>query len=128
MTASSPLTFEEFYAAYLLAHRHPANRALHLLAKVLMVAAAVVGVAVNSLAALLLVPIAAVAPCWLGHWLFEQNRPTAFTRPGASVLGALAERMQGRTASSSGRPWYSFAADVRMCGEMLGIRSTRRPE
>jgi hypothetical protein len=123
---SSPLTFDEFYAAYLREHRHPVNRALHFAAKVSMVAAALVAVATTSLVALVLVPIAAVAPCWVGHWLFEHNRPTAFGRPGASLLGALADRLMGRAGSGSGRPWYSFAADVRMCGEMLGIRR-RRP-
>ena len=94
-----------------------------------MLAAAFVGVAAGSVVALALVPVAAVAPCWLGHWLFEHNRPTAYTRPGASLLGTLADRLRGRAGSGSGRPWYSFAADVRMCGEMLGLgRTVRRSD
>lgn len=104
------------------------NRALHFAAKILMLATALAALATASVVALALIPVAAVAPCWIGHWCFERNRPTAFTRPNASLLGTLASRIGGRTGSSRGRPWYSFAADVRMCGEMLGIgRTARRP-
>jgi len=124
---SSPPTFDEFYAAYLAQHRHPVNRLLHLSAKIAMVAVAAGAAVTGSVPLVLVVPIAAVAPCWLGHWLFERNRPTAFTRPSASLLGTLASRLTGRPDSRRGRAWYSFAADVRMCGEMLGIGRAERP-
>ncbi len=123
---ASPPTFDAFYAAYLMEHRHPANRALHLFAKVAMLAAAVTAVAVPSLLALVAIPVAAVVPCWLGHWAFEHNRPTAWTRPSASLLGTLASRITGRGRSRGGRPWYSFAADLRMCATMLGLGGGRR--
>lgn len=124
------LSFAEFYAAYRGEHRHPANRALHLLAKVGIVGAIGVAVVTTSVLPLLAVPVVAVAPCWLGHVLFERNRPTAWTRPSASILGSVA-RLAGTRAVSErsrrGRPWYSFAADLVMCRETLrdGWRAAR---
>jgi hypothetical protein len=118
-------SFEAFYAEYLRAHRHPANRALHLAAKVAMLVAVGAAAATRSVVPLLLVPIVGVAPCWLGHYLFEGNRPTSRTRPEASLLGTLL--MRG-ARSRGGRPYYSFLADLRMCGAMLrgGRRDERR--
>ena len=88
-----------------------------------MLLALVVAVATGSLLALLLIPVVGVAPCWLGHRLFEGNRPTSRTRPEASLLGTLL--MRG-TPSRGGRPYYSFAADLRMCAGMLRGESAER--
>jgi hypothetical protein len=109
-------SFDAFYAEYLRAHRHPANRALHLAAKVAMLAAVGAAAVTRSALPLLLVPIVGVGPCWLGHRLFEGNQPTSRTRPEASLLGTLL--MRG-APSRGGRPYYSFAADLRMCAGML---------
>lgn len=117
-----PAPFADFYAAYLGEHRHPANRALHLLAKVGIVAVVGWAIGAGALTPLLLVPVVAVAPCWLGHLLFEHNRPTAWTRPSASILGSLARLASGASApagSRGGRPWYSFTADLVMCAATL---------
>lgn len=118
-------SFDAFYADYLRQHRHPANRALHLAAKVLMVVAVVAALRTRSVAPLLLVPVLGVAPCWLGHWMFEGNQPTSRTRPGASLLGTLLMRGD---RSGGGRPYYSFAADLRMCAAMLFGERERRAE
>jgi hypothetical protein len=121
----SPATFDEFYAAYLAAHRHPANRALHLVAKLAMLA--VIGWAAvrREPLWLLALPVAAVAPCWLGHFLFEGNRPTSWTRPAASLLGALRAPFERRLATDAEprreRRYWSFFADLRMCAAMLGL-------
>jgi hypothetical protein len=63
-------TFAEFYADYLAHHRHPLNRALHLLAKLLALASLLGAVGERSVALLLAAPALAVAPCWLGHLWF----------------------------------------------------------
>jgi hypothetical protein len=115
-------SFAEFYPAYLADHRHPVNRALHLAAKLAMVAALATAVLERSLLAALTAPMLAVLPCWLGHWVFEGNRPTAWTRPSASALGSLALAITGApgaTASRGGRPYYSFLADLKMCLSMV---------
>ncbi|HEV7731677.1 MAG TPA: Mpo1-like protein [Candidatus Binatia bacterium] len=117
-------SFDAFYAGYLTAHRHPLNRALHLAAKVAALTALVVAAWRWSLPALLAAPLLAVLPCWAGHLAFERNRPTSWTRPSASVLGGVVNALTGRAATPSrpGRFWYSFAADLRMCGDLLRPR------
>jgi len=159
MSQSDP-TFSEFYADYLAHHRHPWNRALHLAAKLLAVAALAAAVHERSALLLLAVPVLAVAPCWIGHLLFEGNRPVSWTQPSASLLGAISGicglrglRRMGSIARrrgwrhrrprralppagrpsfatpprpAGGRPYYSFAADLRMCGAMLAPRGTAR--
>lgn len=116
--------FGEFYVAYRAEHRHPVNRALHLVAKLGIVVAVAVGVVERSVLALLAAPVLGVAPCWIGHFVFERNRPTAWTRPSASLLGAL---VRGRAGAGErrGRPYYSALADVRMCWDMLRTSLSR---
>jgi hypothetical protein len=117
-------TFAEFYAAYLEAHRHPWNRALHLSAKLAMLGLVLLAALRGQPAWLLAVPIAGVLPCWIGHLLFEGNRPTSWTRPSASLLGAV-RRLVGRGSDSrvraGERRYWSFLADLRMCAAMLGL-------
>jgi hypothetical protein len=167
MSQSDP-TFSEFYADYLAHHRHPWNRALHLAAKLLALAGLAAAVYERSILLLLAVPVLAVAPCWIGHLLFEGDRPVSWTQPSASMLGTLGRicgigrvghrgnignSANSRDSGDSGtrrsrlrapapapdpdrrprdarrqlparppgmRPYYSFAADLRMCGAMLG--------
>jgi hypothetical protein len=168
-------TFSVFYADYLAHHRHPWNRALHLAAKLLALAGLAAAVHERSVLLLLAVPVLAVAPCWIGHLLFEGDRPVSWTQPAASLLGSFGRICGfGRSGDSSNsadcdnradcdntgssdsadsgtrrgrlrvpalapdpdrprgarpprppgvRPYYSFAADLRMCGAMLGIRA-----
>jgi hypothetical protein len=162
MNQSEP-TFSEFYAGYLAHHRHPANRALHMLAKLLAIAGLVAAVHERSVVILLAVPVLAVAPCWLGHLWFEGNRPVSWNQPSASLLGTLAAACgMGRTrrdggaagegrgqlglptgdgrplqaeppptprtpeTPAGGRAYYSFLADLRMCGEMLTGKGAAR--
>ncbi|MBV8202698.1 MAG: DUF962 domain-containing protein, partial [Acidobacteria bacterium] len=82
-------SFSEFYAGYLRHHCHPANRTLHLLAKLLAIAALAAAVHRHSLLLLLAAPALAVGPCWLGHLWFEGNRPVSWDQPSASLLGTL---------------------------------------
>jgi hypothetical protein len=110
--------FETFYAAYLRQHRHPLNRALHLIAKLAMVGALAAGIARGSLALLIAAPLLGVLPCWLGH-LVEGNRPTALSLPSASLLGSFGQGLMGKRNPAHGRPYYSFLADLRMCQDML---------
>src|SRR5260370_25966802 len=121
MSQSDP-TFSEFYAGYLAHHRDPWNRALHLAAKLLALAGLAAAVYERSVLLLLAVPVLAVAPCWIGHLLFEGDRPVSWTQPAASLLGTLG-RICGLGHFSHTppgvRPYYSFAADLRMCGAML---------
>ena len=133
---SDHATFDEFYAAYLAAHRSRANRLLHLSAKLLVIAVLTLAIWRRNPLWLLAAPVAAVAPCWLGHLLLEGNRPTSWTRPAASLLGSLKQLFEPHRHAGeprAGRAYYSVLADLRMCAAMVGLggvteRAAGRPE
>lgn len=73
----------EFWAFYLSEHQNPVNRALHLAGTSI---AAVCIVLAFVLTWWMLVPALLVgyAFAWIGHFVFEKNRPATFKRPLAS--------------------------------------------
>jgi hypothetical protein len=80
-------TFREFYPFYLGEHRNSICRALHFIgisvALVLLIAAIVTRV-------WWLIPIAVVqgyAWAWIGHFVFEKNKPASFKQPLYSFMG-----------------------------------------
>jgi hypothetical protein len=80
-------TFDEFWPEYVRAHRHPVNRALHYAgttAAVCVVAAAVVA---RKPSWLLAAPVVGYGPAWVGHFVFEKNRPATFEHPLWSLRG-----------------------------------------
>lgn len=130
-------TFAEFYAAYLQAHRSPWNRALHLFAKIAMMALVAAAIVRREPWWILAVPVAGVVPCWLGHLWLEGNRPTSWTNPAASLLGAIrgvggigagGRRTPGGGERVRERRYWSFLADLRMCAGMLGFGSVAPEE
>jgi hypothetical protein len=81
-----PRTFEEFWPHYVREHRKPVTRALHVLGTHLGLGAAVLAVVVSVWwlgAALLL----GYGLAWIGHLLFEKNRPATFEHPVWSLRG-----------------------------------------
>jgi hypothetical protein len=74
-------SFEDFWPFYLGEHRHPVSRALHYCgttAGTLTVLLALVGKHP------LLVPLALLVgygSAWIGHFVFEKNRPASFKHP-----------------------------------------------
>ena len=80
-------SFAEFDPFYLSEHSDPTCRRLHFvgsLAVLLTLAAALV---TRRWALLLLVPVIGYGFAWVGHFVFERNRPATFTYPLYSFLG-----------------------------------------
>jgi len=79
-------TLREFYPFYLSQHRNGTCRALHFLGTTTV--AILFGAAVlrgpGWLFAVL--PIAGYAPAWVGHFVFEKNKPATFEYPGYSLV------------------------------------------
>jgi len=111
-------SFQEFWPFYLSQHLHPASRALHFFGTT--AAFAVLGLALIGDGRLLplaligdgrllplaligdgrLLPLALLAgygPAWVGHFVFEKNRPATFRYPLWSLLGDF--KMWGLMAS-----------------------------
>lgn len=92
-------SFSEFYPFYLSEHATAACRRLHFLGIALVIAILFVAFLTGRW---WLIPAALVAgygPAWVGHAVFERNRPATFTHP-----------------------FYSFAADWVMFRDILSRR------
>ncbi len=80
-------SFRAFYPYYLNEHRNPICRRLHFVGSSLVLL--VLGLAVFSARwqLLWLLPLIGYGLAWLGHFLFEKNRPATFRHPLYSLLG-----------------------------------------
>ena len=93
------MTYPEFWPRYLAAHADRRTRGLHYLGTALALTAIVTAGAERDWRWLLAAPIAGYAPAWLGHLVFERNRPETF-----------------------GHPVWSLVSDFRMLGMFLAGR------
>lgn len=90
-SASAPhrqfASFAQFYPFYLSEHRNVTCQRLHFIgtALTLCIVAAAIGTA-NALL-LLAVPVVGYGFAWVGHFLFEKNRPATFKHPWYSLIG-----------------------------------------
>jgi hypothetical protein len=80
-------TFREFYPFYLSEHRNATCRKLHFAGTTLVVLLVVASIVAGDAWILLLVPIAGYGFAWVGHFIFEKNRPATFKHPGYSLMG-----------------------------------------
>ena len=80
-------SFREFYPHYLAEHSQPLTRRLHVLG--LMGAFAIVILAAwkGAWIWLLAVPVVGYGASWIGHYVFERNRPATFRHPLYSLAG-----------------------------------------
>ena len=96
------MTYPEFWRRYLAAHADPRTRGLHYLGTLAAVAALALAGLERDWRWLVAAPIAGYAFAWLGHLVFEHNRPETF-----------------------GHPAWSLVSDFRMLGLFLSGRLDR---
>jgi hypothetical protein len=80
------MTYPEFWRVYLAAHADPRTRGLHYLGTGLATAALVTAGIARDWRCLLAAPVAGYGFAWLGHIVFEHNRPATFGHPAWSLL------------------------------------------
>lgn len=80
-------SFAEFYPFYLAEHRDSSCRRLHFVGTSLVIALLAYTLASGVWWLLLAVPVAGYAFAWIGHFMFEKNRPATFQHPFYSLLG-----------------------------------------
>jgi hypothetical protein len=108
----SPIeTFDDFWVHYVHAHRHPVNRALHYLGTTSAIGTVVAAAVTWNPAWLLLTPAVGYGPAWIGHFVFEKNKPATWERP----LWSLRGDFKMYVLALRGR----MAAEVdRLCGDL----------
>lgn len=74
-------SFAEFYPYYLAEHQHPVCRALHYTGSMLVIAVLLYAVLGQYWQLLWLLPVIGYGFAWLGHFLFEHNKPATFKYP-----------------------------------------------
>jgi len=92
MPAPAPLdgqryrSFAEFYPFYMTEHANPVSRRLHVFGTGLVIVALLAGVFANAwfFAA---APVIGYGFAWVGHYVFEKNRPATFKYPLFSLMG-----------------------------------------
>ncbi|MFC7047723.1 DUF962 domain-containing protein [Emcibacter nanhaiensis] len=80
-------SFGEFYPFYLSEHSDSTCRRLHFLGTGLVILTAFYAVISGQFLLLLLLPVLGYGFAWIGHFVFEKNRPATFKYPFYSLVG-----------------------------------------
>jgi hypothetical protein len=80
-------SFQEFYPFYLSQHADLVCRRLHVLGSLLVLAALAAVLVSGQWRYLLLVPFLGYGFAWVGHFVFEKNKPATFSHPIYSFMG-----------------------------------------
>ncbi len=80
-------SFREFYPYYLGEHADVRCRRLHFAGSWVVLLVVVVAVVSGDAWWLVLAPVAGYGFAWVGHYVFEKNRPATFTHPLYSLMG-----------------------------------------
>ncbi|USR41495.1 DUF962 domain-containing protein [Ectopseudomonas hydrolytica] len=90
MTAQSKeryQSFAEFYPYYLQEHSNPTCRRLHYVGSLLVLAILAYALLSQQWLWLLTLPLVGYGFAWVGHFVFEKNRPATFQYPLYSLMG-----------------------------------------
>ena len=79
-------TFKDFYPFYLLEHMHPICRLLHFIGTFGVIALILISI-VFSNKVWIYAPLCGYFFAWIGHFVFEKNRPATFKYPIYSMIG-----------------------------------------
>lgn len=80
-------TFKAFYPFYLSQHNNKYCRLMHFIGTSLVISLFVGSFIVQDFKLLLYIPFAGYSFAWIGHFIFEKNRPATFTYPLFSLMG-----------------------------------------
>lgn len=79
--------FKSFYPFYLSEHQNITCRRLHFIGSCLVLATIFICIFTKQWKLLWLVPVIGYGFAWVGHFLFEKNRPATFKYPFYSLWG-----------------------------------------
>ncbi|MEO9079168.1 MAG: DUF962 domain-containing protein [Rhodanobacter sp.] len=84
---SSYANFAEFYPFYLREHSNRMCRRMHFIGSSLVLVVLLLALINGQPGWLWLLPLAGYGGAWIGHYVFEKNRPATFKPPLYSLLG-----------------------------------------
>jgi len=114
-------SFAEFYPFYLSEHRNRTCRRLHFAGSLLVLGLLVSALITRVWWLLLLMPVAGYGLAWVGHFVFEKNRPATFTYPLYPQ-----SRDGSRTGGASFHKSYGFHESLHHLPRDWGHSSRRR--
>lgn len=79
--------FREFYPFYLAEHSDPNCRRMHFVGTLLVIVTGIYALFAGRPGLLWLLPVFGYGFAWVGHFVFEKNRPATFAHPFYSLLG-----------------------------------------
>jgi hypothetical protein len=79
--------FREFYPYYLGEHRNRICRRLHFIGSTLVILIVLRAIVSGEPRWLWLAPVAGYGFAWVGHYVYEKNRPATFRHPLYSLMG-----------------------------------------
>jgi len=80
-------SFQEFYPYYLEEHSNVTCRRLHFIGSLLVIVVTLWATGAGKPGWLLLLPVIGYGFAWVGHFVFEKNRPATFKYPLYSLMG-----------------------------------------
>jgi hypothetical protein len=83
-------SFAEFYPLYLSEHRTAACRRLHFIGTTLVILLLAIAMTTLKWWLLALMPVVGYCFAWIGHFVFERNKPATFSHPWYSLIGDFA--------------------------------------
>ena len=86
-TAERFTSFAQFYPYYLQEHSNPVCRRLHYVGSLLVLTILGYALFTQQWLWLLAMPLAGYGFAWVGHFIFEKNRPATFDYPFYSLAG-----------------------------------------
>ena len=87
MTDSTFKSFADFYPYYLQEHQHPTCRKLHFIGSALVLIVLAIALFTSKYKLLWLLPVIGYGFAWVGHFMFEKNKPATFRYPFYSLMG-----------------------------------------
>ena len=80
-------SFREFYPFYLSQHANTECRLLHFIGSLVVLVVLAFALLKQTYIWLMWLPVAGYAFAWIGHFVFEKNKPATFTYPFYSLMG-----------------------------------------
>ncbi len=80
-------SFREFYPDYLAEHQNSVSRRLHFVGTLMVILTLILALVTRRWTLLILMPVFGYGFAWVGHYMFERNRPATFKHPLYSLSG-----------------------------------------